>query len=168
MIANSQRIFWRCFLGGAMKKGAALLATILFLSISLAAPALINPAFVSPAWAGHSKDYDEGEAAYNKGDYATALRKFRPLAEQGDAEAQFNLGWMYTQGWGVPRDDTEAAKWWHKAAEQGNANAQGKLGFLYTQGRGVPRDDTEAVKWYRKAAEQGNNEAAHWLKKYGK
>ncbi len=60
-------------------------------------------------------------AAYQRGDYATAIRKFRPLAEQGNAEAQFNLGGMYRQGRGVPQDDAEAMKWYRKAAEQGDA-----------------------------------------------
>ena len=58
------------------------------------------------AWA----DYDDALAAYERGDYATALQEFRPLAEQGDAKAQFNLGFMYDNGKGVPENDAEAAK----------------------------------------------------------
>ncbi|MCH8098520.1 MAG: sel1 repeat family protein [Proteobacteria bacterium] len=67
----------------------------------------------APAWAG----VDEGVVAYNRGDYATALREWRPLAEQGDAEAQFNLGLMYYKGRGVPQDYAEAVKWYRLAAE---------------------------------------------------
>ena len=80
----------------------------------------------------------------------------KELAEQGDAIAQGELGWLYSMGQGVPRDDKEAAKWYRKAAEQGDANAQRELGNLYGFGQGVPRDDKEAAKWYAKAAEQGN------------
>ncbi len=110
----------------------------------------------APAWAG----LDEGMAAYNRGDYATALREWRPLAEQGVAEAQSRLGFMYTFGEGVSQDHAEAVKWFRKAAEQGHADAQYRLGFAYQySSRGVPKDDTEAAKWYRKAAEQGQVQA---------
>ena len=76
-------------------------------------------------------------------------------AEQGDAEAQYFLGWMYYKGQGVPQNYEEAAKWTRKAAEQGRAWAQYNLG--------VPQDYVEAAKWYRKAAEQGDAEAQHNL-----
>ena len=76
-------------------------------------------------------------------------------AEQGDAESQANLGFMYANGEGVPRDDVEAVKWYRKAADQGYAKAQHMLGFMYIIGQGVPENATEGVKWYRKAAEQG-------------
>ena len=118
--------------------------------------ALAIMALAVPADAG---SYEDGLAAYNQGDYATALRLWRPLAEQGHAEAQFNLGLVYGMGQGVPQDDAEAVKWFRMAAEQGIAEAQNNLGSMYYDGRGVPQDDTEAVKWYRKAAEQGDAEA---------
>ncbi len=105
----------------------------------------------APAGAG----FDEGMAAYQRGDYATALREFRPLAEQGVAKAQFNLGLMYDNGWGVPQDYAEAVKWWRKAAEQGDASAQYDLANMYRDSQGVPQDYAEALKWDRKAAEQG-------------
>ena len=101
----------------------------------------------------------EGLAAYATGDYAGALREFRPLAEGGDEMAQSLLAEMYARGQGVPRDYAEAAKWWRLAAEQGRATAQVNLGQLYDVGLGVPRDHAEAVKWYRRAAEQGLHEA---------
>ncbi len=109
----------------------------------------------APAWAG----FAEGVTAYNRGDYATALREFRPLAEQGDAGAQFILGLMYYKGQGVPQDHAEAVKWYRKAAEQGATEAQNSLGFMYYKGRGVPQDHAEAAKWFRKAAEQGHARA---------
>ncbi len=96
----------------------------------------------TPAWAG----FDEGVAAYHRGDYATALREFRPLAEQGDAAAQSNLGNMYYKGQGVPQDYDEAVRWYTKAAEQGLAAAQHNLGLTYERGEGVPQDYAEAVR----------------------
>ncbi len=90
----------------------------------------------SPAWAG----FDEGEAAYQRGDYVTALREWRPLAEQGDVNAQFLLGAMYDKGLGVPQDYAEAVKWYRKAAEQGYAGAQNNLAFMYDDGEGVKQD----------------------------
>jgi len=82
-------------------------------------------------------DFQAGSDAYAQGDYATALKEWRPLAEQGVAGAQFNLGVMYDQGQGVPQDYAQAADWYLKAAEQGNAIVQSNLGFLYDQGWGV-------------------------------
>ena len=106
---------------------------------------------VGRAWAGEAEGWD----AYERRDYATALKEFLPLADQGDAEAQFNLGVMYEIGNGVPQDFAEAAKWYRKAAEQGIAAAQSILGVMYHAGDGVPLDYVEAVKWHRMAAEQG-------------
>jgi uncharacterized protein len=100
-------------------------------------------------------DLAAGKQALQNGDYAAALKEFLPLAEQGDAEAQINLGFMYRDGDGVPQDDKEAVRWFRLAAEQGLANGQFNLGFMYGTGHGVPRDDKEAVRWYRLAAEQG-------------
>jgi len=77
-------------------------------------------------------------------------------AENGDAEAQFNLGKKYDTAEGVPEDDKEAVKWYLKAAEQGYADAQSNLGLMYYEGKGVPEDYKEAVKWWRKAGDQGN------------
>jgi len=111
------------------------------------------------AWA----DWDDGLAAYVRGDYATALQEWRALAEQGDAQAQHNLGFIYGTGAGVPVSDAEAVKWYRKAAEQGYASAQFNLGLMYRLGTGVPKNDAEAVKWYRKAAEQGDAQAQHNL-----
>ena len=104
-----------------------------------------------PAWA----DYKAGEDASNRGDYATALREWRPLAEQGDARAQYNLGVLYRKGRGVPQDDVQARRWYEKAAAQGQAKAQYNLGTLYLNGGGVPKDYQQALRWFRMAADQG-------------
>jgi uncharacterized protein len=93
--------------------------------------------------------------AYQKGDYATAVSLFQPLAEDGDAAAQVDLGLMYNNGQGVTRDYEQAVKWYRLAAEQGNADGQVALGTMYDNGHGVAQDDKEAVKWYRLAAQQG-------------
>ena len=71
--------------------------------------------------------YENGLAAYQRGDYATALHFWRPLAERGVAQAQNNLGLMYANGQGVPQDDAEAVKWFRLAAEQGDVYTQHKL-----------------------------------------
>ena len=110
---------------------------------------------ISLAVTAYAGQFEDADAAYDRGDYATTVRLLKPIAEQGNAKAQYNLGIMYDKGQGVPKDDTEAGKWFRKAAEQGNAFAQVNLGFKYAKGQGVPKDDTEAVKWFRKAAEQG-------------
>ena len=112
---------------------------------------------------GYAADFQKGVEAYQKSDYATALREFRPLAEQGDADAQNNLGLMYTKGYGVTQDYKEAVKWFRKSAEQGHSKAQYSLGVMYTNGDGVTQDYKEAVKWYRKSAEQGYAKAQNNL-----
>ena len=99
---------------------------------------------------------EDGRAAYDRGDYATALRLWRPLADQGDANAQLSLGRAYELGRGVARDYVEAVRWYRRSAEQGNARARSNLGSMYDVGHGVQEDPAEAVKWYRLSAEQGN------------
>ena len=92
--------------------------------VTLAVVALLFSA--GSAWA----DWDDGFAAVERGDYATAIQEWRPLAEQGDADAQTLIGMMYNEGLGVPKNDAEAVKWFHKAAEQGIAQAQFNLGSM--------------------------------------
>ena len=83
------------------------------------------------------------------------MRWFRLAAEQGNAAAQFSLGFMYSERRGVLKDEAEAVRWYRLAAEQGDAPAQFNLGNMYSEGEGVPKDAAEAVRWYRLAAEQG-------------
>ena len=86
-------------------------------------------------------------------------------AEQGDANAQFNLGVCYYFGKSVVQNYKEAVKWYTKAAEQGDAAAEYNLGVFYYRGEGVPQDYNEAVKWWTKAADQGNEAAQRALQK---
>ena len=106
-----------------------------------------------------SADFSVGVAAYSKGDIAEALREWRPLAQQGYAAAQYNLGFMYHRGKGVPQDYKAAIKWYTLAAEQGHAGAQYNVGVMYDFGKGVPQDYKAAIKWYALAAEQGDTSA---------
>jgi hypothetical protein len=76
-------------------------------------------------------------------------------AEQGDAEAQYNLGMLYYEGHGVRQDYAAARQWWEQAAAQGNAAAQYYLSVLYDKGQGVPQDYATARQWFEKAAAQG-------------
>lgn len=110
-----------------------------------------------------AQDVQKGYEAYERDDYATALHEWKPLAEQGDAETQSNLGVMYLNGRGVPQDYAEALKWFRKAAEQGYAAGQSNLGTMYYNGQGVPADAAEAAKWFRKAADQGDATALNNL-----
>lgn len=99
---------------------------------------------------------DEGIAARDRGDYEAALQNWRPLAEQGDALAQFNMGNMYGHGLGVEPDASTAFYWFHQAAEQGHVEAQSYVGGFYLAGIGVPQDYDEALYWLHQAAEQGD------------
>ena len=77
-----------------------------------------------------ASDLEDGLAAAQKGDFATALRLWKPLAEQGDADAQYSLGVMYSEGDGVQHDYKTAVKWFTLAAEQGDDDAQYNLGWM--------------------------------------
>jgi hypothetical protein len=96
-------------------------------------------------------------------DHAQAARWYRKAAEQGNADAAFDLAVMYESAQGVGQDYLEAAHWYHTAAEHGSHIAQLSLGRMYASGRGVPRDQAEAARWYRKAADLGLASAQYEL-----
>jgi TPR repeat protein len=96
--------------------------------------------------------FEDAMAAYDKGDYPTALRLLLPLAEQGDRTAQYNVGIMYDNGRGTPRDSTVAVTWYRRAAEQGMADAQYNLGIAYGNGEGAPQNLVQAFMWFDLAA----------------
>ena len=107
---------------------------------------------VNMAMAG---DFEDGLAASQGQDFATALKIWKPLAAQGNARAQHNLGFMYERGEGVPQDYAEAVRWYKLAAAQGHANAQTNLGVMYGKGQGVPQDYVRAHFWLNLAAATG-------------
>jgi hypothetical protein len=106
---------------------------------------------------------DSGSIAYKNGDYATALKEWQTSADNGVEEAQYNLGLLYSRGFGVGQDYAKAAEYYRKAAEQGNVNAEYNLAVLYSSGQGVSKNPDEAEKWFRKAADAGDVNAAHGL-----
>jgi len=108
-------------------------------------------------------DYQAGEDAYFRGDYATAFKEWRPLAEAGNGEAQSFLGEMYRKGEGVTQDYQKAANWYRRAADQGIVDSQYNVGVMYERGEGVVQDYREGARWFRKAAEQGFAEAQYSL-----
>jgi tetratricopeptide (TPR) repeat protein len=93
-------------------------------------------------------EFEDGLAAYNRGDYKTALAMFTKAANKGDATAQSNLGHLYYEGRGVPQDYNQAVLWHRKAADQGYAKAQYNLGLMYVYGQGVTQDYVEAHRWF--------------------
>ncbi len=123
--------------------------------LRLAAYSFIAVALLSGVLTVHAADFIEGVKAYDRGDYATALRIFRQFADQGDASAQSNLGLMYGKGLGVTQDYKEAVKWYRKAADQGNTPAQYNLGTMYLNGWGVTQDYVVAIRLFRKAVNRG-------------
>jgi TPR repeat protein len=103
-----------------------------------------------------AESYEDGYAAYDRGDYVTAFQIWKSLADQGSQPAQYGLGELYSLGHGVSRDDSEAAKWFGMAASSDYVPAQSRLGAMYDEGRGVPQSMSKAMKWYWKAAQQGD------------
>lgn len=105
-------------------------------------------------------DVEIGGQALERGDYTAAYNEFRPLAERGNAVAQFNLGVMYANGQGVPQSYAEAVRWFRMAAAQGYVNAQRNLGVMYTLGRGVQQDYVQGYLWSELSAARGDKESA--------
>ena len=92
---------------------------------------------------------------YDGGDDNIVTKELRRLADQGDAQAQCELGFRYAHGYGVSRDDQEAVRWYRQAADQGDAYAQNTLGYMYHDGKGVQKDSIQAYMWWVLSAEQG-------------
>jgi TPR repeat protein len=122
----------------------------LFVAIVLAS------AFIAMAGPVKAGPFEEGVAAYEHNDFETALKIWKPLADQGNAGAQFYLGLIYDLGQGVVQSDKEAVRFYRLAADQGQAMAQYYLGLMYDNGQGVTQDDKEAMRLYRLAGDQGS------------
>lgn len=123
------------------------LSLVAFTSFALAALCLALPAHAT---------LDDGLDALRRSDFARAAKELRPLADKGNAEAQYRVGLMYEFGKGYPQDVPKGVAWLVKAANQGHTGAQQELGYLYSSGEGVARDDAKAIAWFRKAADLGN------------
>lgn len=106
---------------------------------------------------------EEGATAVLRGDYATAIQLLEPLANGGNAPARFTLGFLYLNGYGVPKDLNKGLELYELSAAQGYAEAQYNLGVIYDNGSDVPRDYEEALKWYSLAATQGHAKAEYNL-----
>lgn len=102
-----------------------------------------------------AQDFKVGLDAYDQGDFSAALKEWEPLAEQGDARAQFNLGVILFNGQGVPHDPQKAVEWYRAAADQGYGAAQASLSFMYQTGQGVLQNYIQAHKWLSLAASHG-------------
>ncbi len=92
--------------------------------------------------------FQAGLLAYHRGDHAVAVEIWRPLAERGDAAAQYSLALLYARGEGVVANLKTAVKWYHRAADQGDPDAQLNLGLMYVQGEGVKKSYVAAYKWF--------------------
>jgi TPR repeat protein len=103
---------------------------------------------------------DELYDAVNEKDQSTAAKLLRPLAENGNATAQYELGVRYDFGEGVRKNHKVASKWYLLAAKQGIKEAQLEIGLMYGNGQGVRRNRRQAVRWLLSAARQGD-EWAH-------
>ena len=105
-------------------------------------------------------DLAKGLEAVEAGHWPTALAEFKPLANQGDPNAQVNMGNLYMRGLGVEQDYAMAYEWYAKAARQGHATGQNKLAVMHYYGLGVKENHAEAAHWFLKAAEQADPAAA--------
>ena len=101
-----------------------------------------------------ASDWEDGQAAFERGDIAAAIEAWMPLAEAGDARAQAAIGSLYIHGNGVAVDYAEALRWTRRAAEQGDVTGQFNMGTIYAGGLGVERDYGRAAGWFARAAEQ--------------
>ena len=106
-------------------------------------------------------NFDDGVNAYEKGDYKTALTIFEDLAKKGDIDAQYNLGLMYDNGYGVKQDYKKAIEWYEKAVNQGVVDAQHNLGLMYYNGQGVRQDKKRAKEYFGKACDGGYQKGCH-------
>ena len=99
---------------------------------------------------------EKGINAIKHGNFESAYRELKPLAEIGDSSALYNLGIMYIKGLGVNRDPKQATEWLLLSAKQNNFLAQYFLGHIFAKGNGVTKDYKKALKFYKLAAEQGH------------
>jgi murein DD-endopeptidase MepM/ murein hydrolase activator NlpD len=124
---------------------------------------LLFAAFAADASSLAAAVTGDAQSAYDHGQFEEARRIWVPLAEAGDAEAQFRLGLLFDLGQGVPKDSATAYMWYRRAAEAGLAQAQFNVAVMQDSGLVGPRNAVEAARWYRKAAVQGHHRAQYNL-----
>ena len=98
------------------------------------------------------EQYEMGSSYYDKGNYQEAIKWYTKAAENGNSDAQSELGFMYMNGEGVPVNKSEGARWLIKAGQNGDAMAQRALGYMYKNGDGVYKSESESKKWFKEAA----------------
>lgn len=125
---------------------------------------LVLMLLIAVAWptAGRA-DYDAGYAAFQEGDYQAAFREWEPLAQNGEVDAMFALGYLYEYGEGVTQSYRQAAYWYGKAADAGDVDAAVAMGYLYESGLGVKQNFRRAVEYYDMASDQGDPYAMYYL-----
>ena len=116
-----------------------------------------------PAPPSQDEQHRRASEQMRQGNYAIAYCIWHPMAENNDSQAQYNIGWMYHNGYGLSIDDESAFFWWIKAAAAGNTDAEYALGDLYLQGQGVEKDLSIALGWYVSAALKGHLAARETL-----
>ncbi len=107
-----------------------------------------------------ASDVSDAINAMRAGNFAEAYCVLKPYAESGDAEAQYNIGWMYLNGYGLMMNDSLALEWWQRASDQGYTDASFSIAMLYSLGEGqVKRDMDKAIEYYLMAVEDGHEDA---------
>ena len=107
-----------------------------------------------------ASDVSDAINAMRAGNFAEAYCVLKPYAESGDAEAQYNIGWMYLNGYGLMMNDSKALEWWQRASDQGYTDASFSIAMLYSLGEGrVERDMDKAIDYYMMAVEDGHEDA---------
>jgi TPR repeat protein len=128
--------------------------------VSFIAVTLLSICFVLALGNVPARPLESALKAQDNGDYQTALQLLQPLAERGDPQAELQIGTLYLWGHGIPRDDTEAVRWFRASAEQGYGPAQVTLGRMYVAGNGVPKDMVQAYMWFSLAVGRMGPEAS--------
>ncbi|MBI3560267.1 MAG: sel1 repeat family protein [Gammaproteobacteria bacterium] len=105
------------------------------------------------AWAG---PLEEGHQAFDAQHYEQAYKLWLPLAQQGNAEAQYNLALLFKNGLGIPKDERKALEWFHQAAHQGMTDAMYNIGVMYYEGKGAYRSDKSAIEWWQLGADNNH------------
>lgn len=108
----------------------------------------------------NASDVSDAINAMRAGNFAEAYCVLKPYAEAGDPEAQYNIGWMYLNGYGLMMNDSKALEWWQRSSDQGYTDASFSIAMLYSLGEGqVKKDMGKAIEYYLMAVEDGHEDA---------